>query len=81
MNIKTKFGVHDLVYTFDTKNGQMMKGYIDEIDVNISRVEHDGDLSIYIRYTIGNHKYLERDLFASLEEAFKTLSNEIAWIE
>lgn len=79
MNIKTKFGVRDLVYTFDTKNGQMMKGYIDEIDINISQVNRD--LSIFIRYTIGNHKYLERDLFASLEEVFKTLSDEIAWIQ
>lgn len=79
MNIKTKFSVDDLVYTFDTKNGQMMKGYIDEIDININKV--NGDLSIYIRYTIGNRKYMERDLFASLEEAFKTISNEIAWIQ
>jgi len=79
MNIKTKFGVGDLVYTFDTKNGQMMKGYIDEIDVNISKV--NSDLSIFIRYTIGNRKYMERDLFASLEEAFKTLSNEVVWIQ
>lgn len=79
MNIKTKFGVGDLVYTFDTKNGQMMKGYIDEINVNISKV--NSDLSIYIHYTIGYHQYMERDLFASLEEAFKTISNEVAWIQ
>ena len=79
MNIKTKFGINDLVYTFDTKAGQMMKGYIDDIDINISRVNED--LSIYIRYTIGDRKFLERDLFTSLEEAFKTLSNEIAWIQ
>jgi len=79
MNIKTKFGVGDLVYTFDTKNSQMMKGYIDEIDVNISKV--NSDFSIFILYTIGNHKYMERDLFASLEEAFKTLSNEVTWIQ
>lgn len=81
MTIKTKFEVHDLVYTFDNRNGQMRKGYIDEIDINISKVGHDGDLSIFIKYTIGERKFLERDLFASPEEAFKTLSNEIAWIK